>query len=33
LHQYFFNAYGQFGYLTVEHLKLIEAFKASNILE
>jgi hypothetical protein len=33
LHQYFFNSYGQFAYLTVEHLKLIKAFKTSNILE
>lgn len=33
LHQYFFNSYGQFAYLTVEHLKLIKAFKTLNILE
>lgn len=33
LHQYFFNSYGQFAYLTVEHLKLIKAFKTSDILE
>lgn len=33
LHQYFFNSYGQFAYLTVEHLKLIKAVKASDILE
>jgi hypothetical protein len=32
-HQYFFNSYGQFSYLTVEHLKLIKAFKTSSILE
>ena len=33
LHQYFFNSYGQFAYLTVEHLKLIKAVKTSRILE
>ncbi|MGS2765243.1 DMP19 family protein [Sinomicrobium sp. M5D2P9] len=33
LHQYFFNSYGQFAYLTVEQLKLIKAFKTSSILE
>lgn len=33
LHQYFFNSYGQFAHLTVEHLKLIRAFKVSNILD
>lgn len=32
-HQYFFNSYGQFAYLTVEHLKLIKAFKTLSILE
>lgn len=32
-HQYFFNSYGQFAYLTVEHLKLIKAFKTSSILD
>ena len=33
LHQYFFNSYGQFAYLTVENLKLIKAFKTAEILE
>ncbi|MDQ1162553.1 hypothetical protein QE422_002921 [Chryseobacterium sp. SORGH_AS 447] len=33
LHQYFFNSYGQFAYLTIENLKLIKAFEASKILE
>lgn len=33
LHQFFFNAYGQFAYVTIEHLKLIKAFKTSNFLE
>lgn len=33
LHQYFFNAYGQFAYLTVELLQLIKATKAIAILE
>ncbi len=32
-HQYFFNSYGQFAYLTIDNLRLISAFKASNILE
>lgn len=32
-HQYFFNAYGQFAYLTLDNLKLIKAFQASAILE
>ena len=32
-HQYFFNAYGQFAYLTVEHLRLINAFKSADLLE
>lgn len=32
-HQYFFNSYGQFAYLTVDHLKLIKAFKTAEILE
>lgn len=32
-HQYFFNAYGQFAYLTVDNLRLIKAFKAADILE
>lgn len=33
LHQYFFNSYGQFAYLTVEHLKSIKAFKSAAILD
>ncbi len=33
LHQYFFNSYGQFAYLTVDHLKLIKAYKTAEILE
>ncbi|MDQ1161343.1 hypothetical protein QE422_001711 [Chryseobacterium sp. SORGH_AS 447] len=33
LHQYFFNSYGQFAYLTIEYLKLIKAYQASKILE
>lgn len=33
LHQYFFNSYGLFAYLTVEHLKLIGAINTANILE
>jgi len=33
LHQYFFNSYGQFAYLTVNNLRLVKAFKAANILE
>jgi hypothetical protein len=33
LHQYFFNSYGQFSYLTVDNLKLVKALKTANILE
>lgn len=33
LHQYFFNSYGQFTYLTVEHLRSIKAFKSAAILD
>ncbi len=33
LHQYFFNSYGQFAYLTIKHLKSIKAFKTASILE
>ncbi|MCY1239779.1 hypothetical protein D3C87_41590 [compost metagenome] len=33
LHQYFFNSYGQFAYLTVEHLRSIKAFKSAAILD
>lgn len=33
LHQYFFNSYGQFSYLTIENLKLIKAFKTAGILK
>jgi Domain of unknown function (DUF4375) len=33
LHQYFFNSYGQFAYLTVANLKLIKAYKTAGILE
>lgn len=32
-HQYFFNSYGQFAYLTVDHLKSIKAFKSAAILD
>lgn len=32
-HQYFFNSYGQFGYLTLENLRLIGANKAADLLE
>lgn len=32
-HQYFFNSYGQFAYLTIEHLKLIKAHDFAKILE
>jgi len=32
-HQYFFNSYGQFGYLTVDSLRLIGAIKSKNLLE
>ncbi|WP_285008670.1 DMP19 family protein [Pedobacter faecalis] len=33
LHQFFFNSNGQFAYITVNHLKLIGAFKSAQILE
>lgn len=33
LHQYFFNAYGQFAFLTLESLKLIKAHKIYEILK
>lgn len=32
-HQYFFNSYGQFAYLTIDNLRLIKAFKAADLLE
>ncbi len=32
-HQYFFNSYGQFAYLTIDNLRLINAFKAADLLE
>lgn len=32
-HQYFFNSYGQFAYLTIDNLRLINGFKAADILE
>lgn len=32
-HQYFFNTYGQFAYLTIDNLRLINAFKIADILE
>lgn len=31
-HQYFFNGYGQFAYITLGNLKTIQAFKTANIL-
>jgi len=31
-HQYFYNSYGQFAYLTIENLNLINAYKSSNLL-
>jgi hypothetical protein len=31
-HQYFFNAYGQFAYITVDNLELIGAFKMADFL-
>jgi hypothetical protein len=33
LHQYFFNSYGQFAYLTLDHLILIKAYKTAEILK
>lgn len=32
-HQYFFNSYGQFAYLTIENLKLIEAPQRADLLD
>ena len=32
-HQYFFNSYGQFAYLTIKNLKLIEASQRANLLD
>jgi galactose mutarotase-like enzyme len=32
-HQYFFNSYGQFAYLTIDNLRLINAVRAADILE
>jgi capsid portal protein len=32
-HQYFFNSFGQFAYLTIDNLRLIKAFKAADLLE
>lgn len=32
-HQYYFNAYGQFVYLTIENLQIIGALKRRNLLE
>ncbi|HEY1113020.1 MAG TPA: DUF4375 domain-containing protein [Chitinophagaceae bacterium] len=32
LHQYFFNSYGQFAYLTLDHLRLIKAWTTADIL-
>ena len=31
-HQYFFNGYGQFAYITLGNLETIKAFKTANIL-
>jgi len=31
--QYFFNPYGQFAYLTVQNLKLIDAYAIENLLD
>ena len=33
LHQYFFNSYGQFSFLTIDNLKLIKAFQSREILK
>lgn len=33
LHQYFFNSYGQFAYLTAENLRLVKANNTALILE
>lgn len=32
-HQYFFNAYGQFAYLTIKNLKLIRSFERAKLLQ
>ncbi|SFN92446.1 protein of unknown function [Chryseobacterium oleae] len=32
-HQYFLNSYGQFAYLTIKNLKLIEASQRANLLD
>jgi hypothetical protein len=32
-HQYFFNPYGQFAYLTLDHLNSIKAFESAELLE
>jgi hypothetical protein len=32
-HQYFFNPYGMFAYMTIENLRIIEAFDVADILE
>ncbi len=32
-HQYFFNSYGQFAYLTIKNLKLIGAFQKADLLD
>lgn len=32
-HQYFFNSYGQFAYLTIKNLKLIEASQRADLLD
>ncbi|PIF46295.1 uncharacterized protein DUF4375 [Chryseobacterium sp. 52] len=32
-HQYFLNSYGQFAYLTIKNLKLIEAYQRANLLD
>ncbi|TLX24659.1 DUF4375 domain-containing protein [Chryseobacterium indologenes] len=32
-HQYFFNSYGQFAYLTIKNLKLIGAFQRADLLD
>lgn len=33
LHQYFFNRYGMFGYVVIDHLKLIKCYSRASILE
>jgi hypothetical protein len=32
-HQYFFNSYGQFAYLTIKNLKLIRASQRADLLD